>query len=281
MKIIYIPKGKKHKDNDVSASLLYLFRNNYKAYLSLVYTLFSRDFKSKYKQSILGFIWVFVLPILTTLMFVLLNIAGVLNFEEIDVPYVVFGLFGITFWSVFSSGVSLTSGSLINAGSMVVKINFPKSALVFAASCICIVELLIRLPFLIILLIYFNIDFDLLVLIKVFLMIIPIYAIALAVGFTLSICAGVLRDIVISLPIVVNAFMMLTPVMYPIQEKSFLGQINQWNPLNYLVNVPRDFLLFNKEVPFQYYLLLIFIPVLLILSIRFFYISQTKITERI
>ena len=281
MKKIYTCNGIKNDKNDVNLSLLNLLINNYKSYLSLVYTLFSREFKSKYKQSILGFIWVFILPILTTLMFVLLNIAGVLNFEEIKVPYVVFGLFGITFWSVFSSGISLTSASLINAGSMVVKINFPKSTLVLAASCLCIVELLIRLPFLIILLIYFDIDFDLLILIQLFLMIIPIYAAALTLGFVLSICAGVLRDIVISLPIIVNAYMMLTPVMYPINEASFLGQINQWNPLNYLVNVPRDFILFNKEIPYEYYLLLMFIPVLLFLSFRFFYISQAKIPERI
>ena len=91
-------------------------------------------------------------------------------------------------------------------------------------------RIFIRIPLLIGLIIYFDINLNIISFFKVFFMIIPIYLLALSLGFVLSIFAGIFRDIVISLPIAVNAIMMLSPIMYPIDNLSILGKVNTWNP---------------------------------------------------
>ena len=142
MTLIYSPKGRRNLQGSGGSSTKRETIHRLLSYLSLTYTLFNRDFRSKYRQSLFGVIWAFLLPLLTTIMFVVLNLSGIIKFSEIDVPYAVFALFGITYWSVFATGINLSSSSLINAGSMVVKINFPKSSLVLASSLLCFVEFL-------------------------------------------------------------------------------------------------------------------------------------------
>ena len=72
-------------------------------------------------------------PIITVGIFVFLNRAGILNIGETSVPYPIFALMGISIYGIFSTGLSVCSNSIIGAGSMVVKINFPKISLVIAS----------------------------------------------------------------------------------------------------------------------------------------------------
>ena len=67
------------------------------------------------------------IPIITVGIFVFLNRAGILNIGETSVPYPVFALIGLSIYGIFSTGLSVCSNSIIGAGSMVVKINFPKN----------------------------------------------------------------------------------------------------------------------------------------------------------
>ena len=52
----------------------------------LVWRLFLRDFKAKYRQTVLGFLWALIMPLLTVATFVFLNRAGILNIGKVDIP---------------------------------------------------------------------------------------------------------------------------------------------------------------------------------------------------
>ena len=54
----------------------------------LIWRLFLRDFSAKYKQSILGLAWIFILPLVAVGTFVVLNISGVFKTEGLTVPYI-------------------------------------------------------------------------------------------------------------------------------------------------------------------------------------------------
>ena len=77
-------------------------------YRDLVVMFVRRDFVSNYKQTILGPIWFFIQPLITTFMFVFVfvKIAG---FSPAGVPMLAFYMAGVTIWNFFSENLNRTS----------------------------------------------------------------------------------------------------------------------------------------------------------------------------
>ncbi|MFX5705470.1 ABC transporter permease, partial [Acinetobacter baumannii] len=78
------------------------------AYRDLLILLVKRDFIATYKQTILGPIWFFIQPLLTTLTFMLVfgRIAGI---STNGIPMMVFYMCGITLWNYFAECLNKTS----------------------------------------------------------------------------------------------------------------------------------------------------------------------------
>src|SRR5579862_9235673 len=115
-----------NKDNDVGEWDLVitpepsLFNLNLKdlwRYRDLLILFVKRDFTAQYKQTILGPVWHFIQPILTSIMFLLIfgKIANIPT-DGIE-PKIVFYMSGITIWNYFSTCINTTSNTFIaNAG---------------------------------------------------------------------------------------------------------------------------------------------------------------------
>ncbi len=248
----------------------------------LIWRLFLRDFRSKYRQSALGISWAIIMPVVTVGMFVLMNRSGVLKVQDVGVPYPMYAMLGVTIWSVFSVGLAACTGALVNAGSMVVKINFPKVALVMAASGQSIVEFLVRSALVFLLVLYYKIPIHLSSLFIGLLCLVPIYLLAVGFGFVLSLAAGVLRDILNIINLGLMGLMLLTPVLYPLRGDSLLAYANQWNPFMYLVNAPRELLVQgHTELASGFLLSAALAITLFYIGWRLFYLAQGKIAERI
>ncbi|MDI6733703.1 MAG: ABC transporter permease, partial [Planctomycetota bacterium] len=205
----------------------------------LIWRLFLRDFNARYKQTILGVLWVLILPLVAVAVFVCLNKGGILNIGMIDVPYPVFALFGITIWTIFASGLSATSNSLVQAGSMIVKINFPRVSLVIAATGQVIVEFLVRLGLLVVVFIIFK-TVPHWQTIFLPLVILPLVLLTIGLGFVLSLASGVMRDIPNVVVLATSFLMFICPVFYPVPKGGIFADLSQWNPLAHLMNASRD-----------------------------------------
>jgi len=94
-------------------------------YRDLLMLLVRRDFVSVYKQTILGPIWFFIQPIITTLTFTVIfgNLAKI---STDGIPSVVFYLAGITLWSYFADCLDKTSNTFIANASIFGKVYFPR-----------------------------------------------------------------------------------------------------------------------------------------------------------
>jgi lipopolysaccharide transport system permease protein len=68
----------------------------------LAWRLFVRDTSAQYRQSILGYIWVFIPPLVASLPFIYLNSQGVVRIGDTPVPYAAFAIIGTTIWQVFA-----------------------------------------------------------------------------------------------------------------------------------------------------------------------------------
>ena len=248
----------------------------------LIWRLFLRDFKAKYRQSALGIIWAVLMPLITVGIFVGMSRSGLLTVHNVSVPYSLYALIGLTIWSLFAVGLTASTQSLVNAGSMVVKINFPKVALVLAASGQGLVELVIRFILIAVVFIYFGVVPNWTGMFIGLISLLPLYLITIGIGFVMSLVAGVVRDVINVLNVALMGFMLLTPILYPISGTSLLARINVWNPFNYLVNVPRDFILEGHSKFIDEFLLItVFSIAICYLGWKLFYLAQTKIAERI
>ena len=248
----------------------------------LIWRLFVRDFSARYRQSALGVVWAVVTPLATVGMFVGMNRSGILTIGDVGMPYPLYALIGLTVWNLFSAGLTASSNSLINAGPLVVKINFPKVALPLAATGQSLVELLIRIVLTALAFLWFGVAPSWGGLAAGLICLIPIYLMTAGMGFVLSLAAGVLRDISNVLSMALMMAMLLTPVVYPITGTSLLARMNVWNPFNYLVNVPRDFIV-NGHTEFlnEFVLSTVLSMAVFYAGWKLFYLAQTKIAERI
>ncbi|PIS09351.1 hypothetical protein COT75_01595 [Candidatus Beckwithbacteria bacterium CG10_big_fil_rev_8_21_14_0_10_34_10] len=247
----------------------------------LIWQLFIRDFKARYKQSLLGWIWVFLMPIVTMGTFLLLNISGIIKIGDIPVPYPIFGLLGFSIWQIFSNGWLVLTSSIDSAGTLVSQISFPKEALIVAAISEVVVDFLIRLVLVLVVYLIYGLSPSFSFFLLPFFLL-PIFLLTLGLGFVTSILAVVIRDIKNFINVGMSFFLFLMPIMYTIPEKGFLAKVNHYNPIFFLVSAPRDIIISGKiEFPIEFLLSSILALIVFIFGWLFFYISQPKITERI
>lgn len=247
----------------------------------LIFQLFKRDFYALYKQSFMGVLWAFIVPLVSVGTFVILNQSGIFSTGDISIPYPIYATMGMAFWQLFSAGLIASSTSLVNAGSMVTKINFSKKSLVIASTGQSIISFLIQFGLVLILCAILNYAPSIDILLTP-LFVIPIILITLGIGFMLSIINGVMRDIGNIISLALTFLMFLTPVLYTRPAEGFLRTITNYNPMYYLISIPREAVLTGTMIDLKGYLLAIIISLVIFVSCLIaFHLTETRIAERI
>lgn len=247
----------------------------------LIYQFFKRDFLGIYKQSFIGVLWAFIIPLVSVGTFIMLNRSGIFNLGQLDVPYPIFAVLGMAVWQIFASGLIAGSGSLVRAGSMIVKINFSKKSLVIASTGQSIVSFLIQFLLTIILFLIYGYSpgwaiclFPVLVL--------PVFILTLGLGFIFSILNGIVRDIGNIISVLMTFFLFLTPVLYPRPATGILAGITRYNPLFYLVSVPRDLMLTGSTGEWPgFWISVVLSMFIFVFCLLVFHLTETRVTERI
>lgn len=247
----------------------------------LIWQLFLRNLKAKYKQSLLGWTWLFLMPMVTMGTFLLLNISGVIRIGEIPVPYPIFGLLGFSLWQLFSNGWSVLTRSVVAAGVLVTQINFPKEALIFSAIGQAIVDFLIRLVLVLIVYLLYGLTPSIWILLFPLYMM-PIFFLTLGFGFLTSFLNVVTRDVQNFLDVGIGFLLFLMPIMYTMPEKGFLAQVNKYNPVFFLIDVPREIIISGTfSYPLEFFLSSLLALAVFLIGWFMFYVTQAKLAERI
>lgn len=247
----------------------------------LTYQLFKRDFFAVYKQSFIGVLWALIVPLVSVGTFIVLNQAGVFVIGDIGVPFPIFAILGMAFWQLFSAGLIKSSNSLVNAGSMITKINFSKKSLVIASTGQSIVSFLIQLVLVGLLFVYYGIAPHIAILL-IPILVIPIMLLTLGLGFILSLLNGIMRDIGNMLGVILTFLMFLTPVLYARPTTGILAHITTYNPLHYLVSVPRHLVLMGTIPEWKGFLLASILSVIIfVVCLVVFHLTETRVAERI
>ena len=130
------------------------FRELYR-FRELLWTLTYRDFRVKYAQTILGFVWAFINPIFTLviLSFVFGTVAKV---DTGGVPHVIYTIAGMCGWTYFAKVFEQAGGSIIGAQNMVKKIYFPRIIIPTSKAITALIDFVIVLLCLAILMIVYK-----------------------------------------------------------------------------------------------------------------------------
>ena len=247
----------------------------------LTWQLFKRDFFSLYKQSFIGIPWALIVPIVSVGTFIILNRAGIFEIGAINVPYPIYAILGMAFWQLFATGLINSSNALVKAGSMIVKINFSKKALVIASWAQSIVAFLVQLVLLLVLFIFYqrlpNVNA-----LWIPLAIIPLILLTLGLGFMLSLLNGIMRDIGNMLSMFITFLMFLTPVLYARPTTGMLATVTKYNPLYYLVSGPRELVLSGSIRELKGFVISSIISVIVFVAcLLVFHLTETRVAERI
>lgn len=220
-------------------------RYSFQKYGFLIQQLVSRDFKVKYKRSILGVFWSLLYPILMMIVMAVV-FSNLFKMSTPGVNYLVYLLTGLTFFNYFTEASNLAMSSVVGNFSLINKVYIPKY--IFPLSkC-----LFVGINFLLTLIPLYIVIFATGTGVNWYHFLLPyaflcLFLFTVGMGFILSTISVFLRDMFYIYGIITTIWTYLTPIMYDISmiDKS-LQTVLKCNPLYQYINFARTIILYNQ-----------------------------------
>ncbi len=206
-------------------------------YRDLLFLLIWRDLSARYRQSVVGFGWAFIKPIVSVLTFDVV-FGRMAKLESDGFPYPLFALAALIPWTYFSSTLSSVSSSVVGASGMLTKVYFPRLILPLASLGAGLADLAIQLAILAGMMAWFGYAPGWTLLLLPLLVLYTV-AVSLAFGLWLTALNVRYRDVGHAVPFVLQTWMWLSPIVY---SSSMVP--DNWRPLyalNPLVGVIEGF----------------------------------------
>jgi len=251
----------------------------------LALALAKRDIKAMYRQSLLGYLWAF-LPVLgTTGLFLFLRSGGAFTTTPGQVAYPVYILVGTTLWQLFTDGVNGPLNLVTQSKSMLVKINFPREALIIAAMLITLFNFAVRLLILIPALWFFAAQgmytFTASSLYLFPLGVICLVLLGYTIGLVLTPMGLLYQDIKKGLMLLMNFWMFVSPVVVTIPESGVVSRIMKSNPVSPVLDTARSWLVGVEPMLFGHFTVIMSITALfLVLAWIIFRVSLPHLIAR-
>jgi lipopolysaccharide transport system permease protein len=210
-------------------------------YRDLLLLFVRRDFVSVYKQTILGPVWFFIQPLLTTatFTFVFTKLAGI---STDGLPAPLFYLIGVTFWNYFSSCLTSTSTTFVSNAAVFGKVYFPRLIMPLSIVISSLIKLSIQFLLLVIAWIYYFYTDPAAIEPNLSMLLIPVYIVLMAglglgFGIILSSVTTKYKDFSFLIAFGVQLLMYATPVIYPFSliTDPYISMIVSLNPMTGII----------------------------------------------
>jgi lipopolysaccharide transport system permease protein len=183
------------------------------AYRELLYFFVWRDVKVRYKQTIIGVLWVVLQPLMTMGVFTIF-FGRLAKLPSQGLPYPVFYFAALVPWAYFSNALSSCTNIVVSNQHLITKVFFPRLVLPLSAVCSPLIDFCIGLIVMIALTLSFGIRPPATVLLLPVLIVLALFT-ALAVGLWTSALNALYRDVASIIPFAVQFWMIASPVVYP------------------------------------------------------------------
>jgi len=247
----------------------------------LIWQLFKRDFLMAYKKSFLGMSWIFIAPLVGIVSWVFMNMTGILNPGQMEIPYPAFVLISSSIWGLFMGFYGSATGTLVSGSGFIMQVKYPHEALLVKQTAELMANFLLGFGMNLIVLLAFDITPSWKT-VLVPLAIIPLFLLGSGIGLIFSVISVVAVDISKGFNVVFGLLMYITPVIYSDQvESATLRLVMKYNPLTYLVGNVRDLIIFGRfDHPDRFLYSTLFALFVFLISWRFFYLSEEKVIEK-
>lgn len=216
-------------------------------YRSMVWNLVKRDLRGRYKGSVLGFLWNFIIPLMQIIVYVMVfTIVFKQNIEH----YYVYIIVGMIPWIMFNDSVNSTSGSVVDNAQLVSKIYFPRLVIPISSVISKFVNFLISLVIAFIVLAVGGHGFNAYALATLPLAVFCLFFFTLGLSLLLAAADVYMRDVQYMIGVILLMWIWLTPIMYVkgfVQNDLFQDLLGL-NPLTYVIGLFQDSL-YWKIVP--------------------------------
>jgi ABC-2 type transport system permease protein len=206
------------------------------------------DFKLRYQNSALGYLWSLLRPFA---LFLIMYVVFVM-FLKIgsSVPHFpVYLLFGLVVWNFFSEVTNHGVTSIVNRGDVLRKINFPKYVIVLAVSVSALINLLINLLVVLVFMVASGVSMQFMSFLFVPLLVIELFVLSLSLAFFLSAFFVKFRDVNYIWEVFMQAAFYATPIFYPINSISAkVAGLLLLNPVAQIMQDLRYLLITDKTV---------------------------------
>jgi len=183
-----------------------------RGYRDLFYFLVWRDIKALYAQTVLGFSWAIIQPLVQIVIFTII-FGKVAKLSTEGIPYILFASVAVIPWTYMSQAMSQSSQSLIGGSSMLGKIYFPRLIFPITPVLAKLIDFTIAMFIIVGIMLYYRVsptwNFLFFPVFVVMMMSIP-----LGIGLWLSSLAIRFRDIRQAMPFFIQMLMYSAPIVY-------------------------------------------------------------------
>ncbi len=208
----------------------------------LLAAIVSRNLKVRYKQSVLGFLWAFLQPVIYTALLVMVQ--RFTHIQSDDIPYPIFVFSAMLPWAFFSNAILYSATSILDNAPVIKKIACPRELFPLASVLSSLFDFLAAA------LIYAGLMFFYATPVTALLFLLPVLLLlqlllAFGIGLIFSSLAAYRRDVIIGLPFLMQFWMLGSPVMYPLSSVP-----DQWLSL-YLANPMAGYIAAYRSILLQ------------------------------
>lgn len=190
-------------------------------YKDLIFMFVKRNFKSHYKQTILGPLWYVISPLITSVLFTFV-FGKIANISTDGVPQFLFYMAGNTVWHYFATCLKSTSNTFTANSHLFGKVYFPRLTMPISTVIFSAISFFIQFVIFIGFLIYFvamgeSVNPNLYMLLLP-LLLLHMAAIGMGFGIIISSLTTKYRDLSVLLNFGVQLWMYVTPIVYPVSS---------------------------------------------------------------
>lgn len=246
----------------------------------LAYQLTKRDISAQYRQSYLGLLWVFIIPLVNSLTWIVLQMSGVIKLAETGIPYPVYVFAGTMLWQVFVEAITSPIQQVNMSKFILSKLNFPREAILLSGIYKVIFNAIIKIFILIPIVFYFGVYPDWKIVLLP-LVVIATIILGFSIGLFLTPIGTLYTDISRVIPMAAQFLMFFSPVVYMIPESGVMKSVFEWNFMTPILMTFRDVISGGSPEYIIYFSIVIAIAIVLfIFSWIIFRVTMPVLIER-
>ena len=226
-------------------------------YKDLIFLFFKRNYVTRYKQTILGPLWLILNPLITVLLYSLVfgNIAGL---STDGAPRLVFYLCSNAIWTFFATSLTQTAGTFTTNAALMGKVYFPRLVMPISSVLTGMIDLVIQVMMLIVIMIGYTLSGNTFrvgpQLLLVFPLVLQTGMLGLGCGIIIAAMTTKYRDLAVLVSFGVQLWMYASPVVYttsamPEQYRN----IYMFNPMAPIITCWRNVIIGTGELPIGYW----------------------------